>query len=453
MYNKYNMEEKKMLRFEYENGLYVVHENGTLKRYNKEDIEGSVVEEKHLENCNKHLVHSYRDILQTIKKDRNKEDKLYYMFVSNGYVLLALKEMFSEDINVKLFYKIESNEIKELIDDLFEIEENHGRIIISDVNNNFNFVMADVLLELFFTDADLRSSGEVVFKKFKLKSKNGKIRDIIAPHDTIKKPLQRLNTLFQKVYDKRNSEFQVAYKKGKNIKTNADIHTSNTYVYNIDLKDFYPSCKKELVDKYVKFLFKNVPNKAVVKDRFFNIILDNGGLFIGNPISGTLANAIISKPVAHIRNIAKKYDMEFSIYADDMTFSSEKFIPKEFVVNIFNHAFTHHGLENYFRINRKKLNGMSKNKRRITGVSINTDNQTTVARTFYRTLRVKIHKLSLGETANINLNKLRGQIAFAGMVDDSGKIYRLLEKFDATRKTYKLCSDEKMEELKGRVAK
>ena len=45
------------------------------------------------------------------------------------------------------------------------------------------------------------SKNEELFKTFKLKSKNGKIRDIVAPHDDIKFALRDLNEILQKVYD------------------------------------------------------------------------------------------------------------------------------------------------------------------------------------------------------------------------------------------------------------
>ena len=184
---------------------------------------------------------------------------------------------------------------------------------------------------------------------------------------------------------------------------------------------------------------------------FLDAILINDGLFIGSPISGTLANAIISKPAKYLKNITKQFGMGFSVYADDMTFSSDRFITEEFVMGMFNAAFTRYSLDSYFKINEKKSKGMSNQRRKVTGVSINDNDQVAVARPFYRNIRVKIHKLSLGDTS-INQQKLRGQIAFASMVDETGKIAKLLEKFEPTVKQYHLVSDDKMKELKERYA-
>ena len=94
-----------------------------------------------------------------------------------------------------------------------------------------------------------------------------------APNDEIKVPLQHLNHLLQSVYDKRNIDFQVAYKKGKSVYDNAKIHEGNKYVFNIDLKDFYPSCKRDLVRKYISFLFNGALNKSELIETFLDIIL------------------------------------------------------------------------------------------------------------------------------------------------------------------------------------
>jgi hypothetical protein len=197
--------------------------------------------------------------------------------------------------------------------------------------------------------------------------------------------------------------------------------------------------------------FKNSPNKEVLQNDFLDTILDKDtdALFIGNPISGTLANVIISKPVQYIKNITNGYDMEFSVYADDMAFSSDRFISKDFITALFNLAFNRYEMIDDFSLNADKSHGMSGARRHITGVTINHNDEMTINRKFYRNLRVKIHKLYIGEVT-FNLKKLQGQLAHATMVDYSGKILRLIKNFESTLKQYNLISDEKIQELEDR---
>lgn len=436
------------MNFIYNKGRILVTDNGTMEsvdeniKLNKPAVEA---------NFMKYIVNSYRDVLRILKTlTYERLDRTYYTFLDDEYMFIATKTLGDTDIKAALLYKYENQEIKDVLFKIINPKNGNCRLIEGNVRNAFNFLTANPILETILVNADLKFRKEKVFNKFKIKSKNGKVREIIAPHEEIKEPLKRLNTILQKIFDQTNIDFQVAYKKGKNIKDNAAIHTTNKFIFNIDLKDFYPSCKRELVHKYIKLFFKNSANSEIVENEFLDIILDNDALFIGSPISGTLANAIISKPVRYLKNITKNFDMEFSVYADDMTFSSQRFISEKFVENMFNLAFVRYNLDIYFKLNTKKSHGMSNHRRRITGVSVNDSDETTVSRKFYRILRLKLHKLLIGD-ATINLQKLRGQIAFATMVDESKKIAKLLVKYEALVRQYNLVSMEKYLILKGGI--
>jgi ABC-type molybdate transport system substrate-binding protein len=438
--------EDKAMRFLYNNQVAVVHTDGKLTLLPEKDVK--VKEDSIEKNLKKFSIKNYKEFLALLVKETSEKiEKAYYVMMSEDHVVLAVSEP-NSDPYVKAFYKVESKEILDLLKRLLTIENDSGKVVIGNINNDFNFLTSKTILSVLFTAADINSRGEKLYRQFKIKSKNGKVRNIIAPHDDIKKELQNLNGVLQYIFDKINADFQIAYKKDKSIADNAEIHKDKKFVYNVDLKDFYPSCKRELVKKYVTFFFKNSFNGQNTEKEFLDIILHKDALFIGSPISGTLANVIISRPANYIRNIAHKFGMEFSVYADDMTFSSDRFISRKVVENIFNLAFSKYNLETYFTLNEKKFHGMSNNRRRITGVTINHLDQTTVSRGYYRDLRVKIHKLSIGVSEGINLQKLRGKIAFALMIDGSNKIGKLITKFMPTIKTYHLVSDEKLAELK-----
>jgi len=433
------------MRFNYNDQVAVVQTNGKMTLMPSKEVK--VKEDKVMENIEKFSINNYREFLSILEKETSeKTEKVYYCLMTEDKLLLAV-EVPGEDPFVKAYYKIESPEMATLIKRLLLIDNDKGRVIIGNIGNDFNFLTSKTILNVIFTAISITSRGENLYREFTIKSKNGKVRNIVAPHDEIKAELQKLNGVFQYIFDRINSDFQIAYKKDKSIADNAEIHRNKKFVYNVDLKDFYPSCKRELVKKYVNFFFRNSFNGEASEKEFLDVVLHNDALFIGSPISGTLANVIISKPANYIRNIAKKFNMEFSVYADDMTFSSDRFISRKLVETVFNLAFSKYNLENYFTLNEKKFHGMSNNRRRITGVTINHNDQPTTSRAYYRDLRVKVHKLSVGVSDGINLQKLRGKIAFGLMIDKSGKIVRLIEKFKTTVRQFHLVSDEKLAEL------
>ena len=166
---------------------------------------------------------------------------------------------------------------------------------------------------------------------------------------------------------------------------------------------------------------------------------------MGNPVSGTLANTIISGPIKYMSNILKKTNKIITVYADDISISSSKKMSKTYLREVFKKAFTQYGLGTNFKIHPKKTKGMSAHKRRATGLVINHNNQITIPRYRYKQLRVKIHKLSLGEPQNIS--KLKGQLNIAIYNDETGKIKKYLQNFPETVKKYKLIGKDLMEEL------
>jgi hypothetical protein len=438
---------KNQMKFIYNNNYAAVNKNGDINFVDSSNY--SIKEEAVLKNLNKFLINDYNRLIEIISKEtKEKVEKAFYVMLSDEHFLFAVKKADGE-ANVKAFYKPENSGLLEMLKRLLKVEDKSGRVIISNIQNDFNFIAPKSILRVLFSANSLKANNIPLYREFKIKSKNGKIRNIVAPNEELKKDLQSLNSVFQYIFDRINADFQIAYKKDKNILDNAKIHMNKKFVYNVDLKDFYPSCKRDLVQKQIGFFFKNLFNGQEIESEFLDIVLHNDALFIGSPISGTLANVIISKAANYMKNISTSFGMEFSVYADDMTFSSDRFISRKVVEGIFNSAFTRYNLDNYFKLNEKKFHGMSNNRRRITGVSINHEDQPTVARNYYRELRVKIHKLSIGDTSNVNLQKLRGKIAFATMVDQSGKILRLIEKFETTVIKYKLVSDEKLKFLKN----
>ena len=394
------------------------------------------------------IISSYKDFVEAIRKEHNIPIKKSFYIFKNQNIFTIFRERYATSkvsLDYLLSYKPESIEIEKELDAIFQLN-NNCRFVSANSDNYFSFILPPEIYGVMLSNASIIGRGEQVFDKYKLKSKSGKVRDIIAPHPEIKTYLQQLNRLLQNTYDHVNSDFQVAYKKGKNIVTNANVHKDRDFVLNIDLKDFYPSCKRELVDPLISFLFKGVTFNDSTKDRFLDIILDNDGLFIGSPISGCLANMVISKPVAYMKNICKSFGVDFSVYADDMTFSSDRFLTREFVMGVFKRAFDEYNLSQYFILNPKKFKGGSKTRRHVTGVSFDDMNRTTIHRSLYREIRAKIHSLSQNGSG-VNIPKLRGQIAFGLMLEEGTKIKTYLNKYSSTVERFKLCAKERYAEV------
>jgi hypothetical protein len=77
------------------------------------------------------------------------------------------------------------------------------------------------------------------YKEFKIKKKSGGTRTIYAPENGLKAIQKAIALILQCVFEPHVDA--KGFVMGKSIVDNAKVHTGQNYVYNIDLKDFFPS--------------------------------------------------------------------------------------------------------------------------------------------------------------------------------------------------------------------
>ncbi len=85
------------------------------------------------------------------------------------------------------------------------------------------------------------------YKEFNIKKKSGAQRTIHAPIKGLKSLQKTLSFVLQCVYEPHSAA--MGFVRDKSIVENAKLHVGSTYVYNIDLKDFFPSVDQARVWK------------------------------------------------------------------------------------------------------------------------------------------------------------------------------------------------------------
>jgi len=178
------------------------------------------------------------------------------------------------------------------------------------------------------------------YQTFFIKKKSGGNRQINAPADTLNYILRSLNYVLQCVFEPHKAA--TGFVPGKSIVDNAKLHIDKPYVFNIDLKDFFPS-----IELYrVKAIFKLPPfnlNEEKEPLSFFlaNLVchpmeverLNKLGEWVkvikpvlpqGAPTSPTITNIIANRLDRRLTGLAKRFNVAYSRYADDITFSSNK---------------------------------------------------------------------------------------------------------------------------------
>ncbi len=172
---------------------------------------------------------------------------------------------------------------------------------------------------------DLKNIDYVIkYNNFEIAKKNSdEMRKITAPEYTIKTIQRRILYLLQKVI---RPEWLISGEKGKSYINNGKVHLGNNYALAIDIKKFYDNCKREPVYQFFK---QKLMTSSDVAEILTNIVTFEGGIPTGCPTSQIIAYYAYEDMFNEISKIALKYNCTFSLYVDDMTFSSKKtFNPK-----------------------------------------------------------------------------------------------------------------------------
>ena len=149
------------------------------------------------------------------------------------------------------------------------------------------------------------------------KKKKGEFRTITAPNSGLKCIQRCVNALLLQKYTPHPAAF--GFVPGKSIVENAKVHLSHPYVYNVDLKDFFPSIKSGRVFYCLQrepFAFDK-ETASIIAD----LCCHEGALPQGAPTSPIITNIICEKLDQHLSKLAQRYGLSYSRYADDITFS------------------------------------------------------------------------------------------------------------------------------------
>ena len=154
-------------------------------------------------------------------------------------------------------------------------------------------------------------------------------RQITAPDKTLKLVQRRILYLLQKVI---RPNWLISGEKQKCYIDNGKAHLDGRYILTVDIKKFYDNCTREPV---YQFFVQKLKNSFDVAEILTNIVTYNGGIPTGCPTSQIMAFYAYVDMFTEIYDLAQRYNCKFTLYVDDMTFSSkEPFSPKQLTQEI-----------------------------------------------------------------------------------------------------------------------
>lgn len=241
---------------------------------------------------------------------------------------------------------------------------------------------------------------------FTIPKRNGGVRIIKAPNAKLKLLQKRLADFLYKCEKQiiYNSPHRKAvshgFKKELSIITNAYNHRNKRYVFNVDLKDFFPSIHFGRVRGYF-IKNKNFRSDPAIATLIAQISCHDNELPQGSPCSPVISNFIGHILDIRMIHLARKAKCTYSRYADDLTFSTnQKIFPSliaEKVTGTENEWAVSRKLRgevkrSLFEINDKKTSMNYKTTRQITtGLVVN--KKINIKKEYYRNARAMCHSL------------------------------------------------------------
>lgn len=236
------------------------------------------------------------------------------------------------------------------------------------------------------------------YTAFTIKKKNGGIRTICAPNDGLKAIQNCLNYIFQLCYSPNNSAY--GFIAGRSVVDNAQQHIGQNYIYNVDLKDFFSSIEVGRIFKRLQVKPFNLPKEVasaiadICCQKMIVERIDQYGVWVkkersvlpqGAPTSPVLTNIICEKLDRELLKLATHFNLKYSRYADDITFSGyyNAFDGTSTFIRKMKGIITKEG----FYINEKKTRLQKNNSRQeVTGLIVSKD-RVNVSKRYVKELR------------------------------------------------------------------
>lgn len=241
------------------------------------------------------------------------------------------------------------------------------------------------------------------YKVFTIPKKAGGVREISAPTKMLKSFQTYTNILLQALYEPTSAA--MGFVPGRSVVDNAEKHVGMNYVLNLDLKDFFPSIPQAriwgaLMSKAIGFnldVASAVAGLCCTEVDFYDdkpvlttVNLPTGAktekrnvLPQGAPTSPILTNIVARNLDRQLSHLAAKYGLNYTRYADDITFSSMHNVYQEggeFLTELRRIV-----AEQNFTINEKKTRLQKKGSRQeVTGLIVS--DRVNVTREYVRSI-------------------------------------------------------------------
>jgi retron-type reverse transcriptase len=234
------------------------------------------------------------------------------------------------------------------------------------------------------------------YRTFTIPKKKGGHREITAPYPAL---MECQYWIYHNILTKiKVHPAAHGFTSDKSIITNSSFHIEQQQFLKIDIKDFFPSIKlPKIISVFRKLGYSHKVSFYLAKICSYNDALPQGA-----PTSPALSNIIVKQLDKRLLLFAKKLNLRYTRYADDLAFSGTHIHPK--FINYISKIIKDFDLT----INQQKtILQCSRGKRILTGISI-ADKKLKIPKSYKRKLRQEVHFIrKYGLSSHIRKLKIR----------------------------------------------
>lgn len=192
------------------------------------------------------------------------------------------------------------------------------------------------------------------YKLLKIPKKNG-YRIVYNPSDLMRLLQYRiLKEVLEKNFE--IPDYIYAFERNKSIPVMAKVHEASLMIVSLDIKDYFPSIKQNVIAKLFRDIGFGQPAARTISELVtLGPNVPQGGL-TSPKISNIIAAATFGPQV---EEFCKDRGLNLTIYADDITVSSKSEFDSKEVIDFVTGVLTNHG----FRVNKAKTKVMKKGTR------------------------------------------------------------------------------------------
>lgn len=176
----------------------------------------------------------------------------------------------------------------------------------------------------------LSYKNQVSYRLSQISKPDGKQRKIQEPQVILKRIQKKLLKYLSRIH---TPEWLMSGKKGISYINNGLYHQDNQFIYTADIKSFYDNCKRHhIFGMFIRSFKMSRDIAGIITD----LVAYEKCVPTGSPTSQIIAYWTYNRTFHNIAKISENYNCKFSLYVDDMTFSSQNPISSRMIFEIEN---------------------------------------------------------------------------------------------------------------------